>query len=251
MTSSSTSHEGPTSLATVSRNGRALATVTPSAVLVMLAEPHSAAAEAYRSLAANLQFVYADRQLQTIGITSASAGEGKSTTAANLAIALAEGGRRVIVIDADLRRPSLSALFGVEAHAGLADMLLGELPGELSGEQAPLLLVDTPAPGVRLLPSGPTPANPLAALASRRFEQVLALARAQADFVLVDTTPAGALADAAVLAPRLEGILLVVSAGRTKRDLARRAREQLDRVNANLLGVVLTDVKGDDKLYKY
>ena len=82
-------------------------------------------------------------------------------------------------------------------------------------------------------------------------DHVLALARAQADFVLVDTPPAGALADAALLAPRLEGMLLVVSAGRTKRDLARRAREQLERVNANLLGVVLTDVREDDKLYKY
>ncbi len=88
-------------------------------------------------------------------------------------------------------------------------------------------------------------------LASRRFDQALSLARAQADFVLVDTAPAGVLADAAVLAPRLDGMLLVVSAGRTKRDLARRAREQLERVNANLLGVVLTDVRGDDKLYRY
>jgi len=95
------------------------------------------------------------------------------------------------------------------------------------------------------------PANPLEVLGSRRFDQVLALARAQADFVLVDTPPAGALADAAVLAPRLEGMLLVVSAGRTRRDMARRAREQLERVNANLLGVVLTDVRSDDKLYRY
>jgi non-specific protein-tyrosine kinase len=209
----------------------------------MLAEPHSPAAEAYRSLAANLQFAYADPQPRTIGVTSATAGEGKSTTVANLAIALAEGGRRVIVIDADLRRPGLHTLFGVDGREGLANVLLGD--------HAQLPLLDTPAPGVRLLASGSVPANPLEALASVRFEQVLALARATADFILVDTAPAGALADAAVLAPRLEGMLLVVSAGRTKRDLARRAREQLERVNANLLGVVLTDVRGDDKLYKY
>ena len=243
MTSPSTSQEGSTSLATVSRNGRALAKARPSQALVMLAEPQSPAAEAYRSLAANLRFGYADRQLQTIGITSAAAGEGKSTAVANLAIALAEGGRRVIVVDADLRRPTLHTLFGLEAREGLADMLLAE--------HAQLLLQETGVPGVQLLASGPPPANPLTALASRRFDQVLALARAQADFVLVDTTPAGALADAAVVGPRLEGVLLVVSAGRTKRDQARRAREQLERVNTNLLGVVLTDVKGDDKLYKY
>jgi capsular exopolysaccharide synthesis family protein len=142
-----------------------------------------------------------------------------------------------------LRRPGLHTLFGLEQKEGLANVLLGE--------HTQLPLQDTAAAGVRLLSSGHPAANPLEALASRRFEQVLALARAQADFVLVDTPPAGALADTAVLAPRLEGILLVVSAGKTKRDLARRAREQLERVNANLLGVVLTDVRGDDKLFKY
>jgi non-specific protein-tyrosine kinase len=131
----------------------------------------------------------------------------------------------------------------VPHQTGLANLLLAD--------QGQLALQDTPAPGVRLLASGPTPANPLNALASRRFDHVLALARAQAEFVIVDTAPAGALADAAVVAPRLDGMLIVVSAGRTKRDLARRAREQLERVNANLLGVVLTDVRGDDRLYRY
>ncbi|HEX8967363.1 MAG TPA: CpsD/CapB family tyrosine-protein kinase [Chloroflexota bacterium] len=230
-------------LATVSPNGRSLASVNPSGALVMLSDPHSPAAEAFRSLAANVQFAYADRQLQTIGITSAAEGEGKSTTVANLAVALSQNGMRVIVIDADLRRPGQHALFGLERDEGLANVL--------GGDQTQLPLQDTQAPGVRVLTSGPLPANPLEALASRRFDQVLAIARAQADFVLVDTPPAGALADAAVLAPRLEGMLLIVSAGHTKRDLARRAREQLDRVNANLLGVVLTDVRADDKLYRY
>jgi non-specific protein-tyrosine kinase len=243
--SSPTPPDGPqqTGLATASRNGQSLMPVPRGASLTMLVDPRSPAAEAYRSLAANLQFSYADRQLQTIGITSAAAGEGKSTTVANLAIALAEGGRRVIVIDADLRRPSLHTLFGVERQEGLSNLSVGEQP------QLPL--IETAAPGVRLLTSGPVPVNPLEVLASRRFDQALAMARAQADFVLVDTAPAGVLADAAVLANRLDGMLLVVSAGRTKRDLARRAREQLERVNANLLGVVLTDVRGDDKLYRY
>src|SRR4030081_632424 len=245
MSSPPTPPEGSskTALATASRNGQSLAPVVHGGALTMLPDPTSPAAEAYRSLAANLQFAYADRQMQTIGITSAAAGEGKSTTVANLAIALAEGGRRVIVIAADLRRPSLHTLFGVDRQEGLSNLLVGE--------QTLLPLIDTGAPGVRLLASGPVPANPWDVLASRRFDQALALARAQADFVLVDTAPAGALADAAVLAPRLDGMLLVVSAGRTKRDLARRAREQLERVNANLLGVVLTDVRGDDKLYRY
>jgi non-specific protein-tyrosine kinase len=243
MSSSSTPPEGPISLATVSRNGRSLAPVSPRGALTMLADPRSPAAEAYRSLAANVRFANAERQLHTLGITSPAAGQGKSTTVANLAIALAEGGARVIVVDADLRHPILHTLFGLEQQAGLANPLLGE--------QTQLQLQDTQAPGVRVLTCGHSAANPLDVLASRRLDHVLALARAQADFVLVDTSPAGALADAAVLAPRLDGMLLVISAGRTKRDLARRAREQLERVNANLLGVVLTDVRGDDKLYRY
>ena len=110
-------------LATVSRNGQSPSTVPRSGALVMLTEPHSPAAEAYRSLAANLQFAYSDRQLQTIGITSSAAGEGKSTTVANLAIALAQTGRRLIIIDADLRRPGQHTLFGLDREEGLANVL--------------------------------------------------------------------------------------------------------------------------------
>jgi capsular exopolysaccharide synthesis family protein len=221
-----------------------MALVGGGSALAVLADPHSPSAEAYRSLAANLQFAYADRQLQTIGITSTSEGEGKSTTVANLAVALAQTGRRVIVIDADLRRPEQHTLFGVTRDHGLTDLLLRDSSGQLP-------LQETSVPGVRVVASGPSPVNALEALGSRRFDQVLALARAEADFVLVDTPPAGALADVAVIAPRLEGVLLVVSAGRTKRDLARRAREQLERVNANILGVVLTDARVDSKMYRY
>jgi capsular exopolysaccharide synthesis family protein len=241
--SSSTPPEGLTSLASMSRNGRSTPPQGAATSLVMLADPRSPAAEAYRSLAASLQFSTPDRQIQTIGVTSAAAGEGKSSTVANLGVALAEGGRRVILIDADLRRPGLHQLFGVEPTDGLSSILTGEFTH--------LPLQDTPAAGVRLLGSGPAPANPLEVLGSERLDDVLALARAQAEFVLVDTTPAGALADVAVLAPRLDGMLLVIKAGRTRRDLAQRARDQLERVNANLLGVVLIDVTGDDALYKY
>jgi non-specific protein-tyrosine kinase len=174
MTSSSTSPEG-VSLATVSRNGRSLAAAGgPNQPLVMLADRRSPTAEAYRSLAAMLQFAYADRQMQTIGITSASAGEGKSLTVANLAVALAEGGRRVVVIDADLRQPTLHAVFGVGRDQGLTDVLLGEA--------GPLPLQETLAPGVRLLSSGSPAPNPLDVLASRRLDQILATARAQAEF---------------------------------------------------------------------
>lgn len=242
--SSSRPPDAPTVLAPVGRNGRALAVADAAPLgLAMVSEPHSPAAEAYRALAANLLFASLDQRLVTVGVTSPSEAEGSSTTVANLAIALAEGGRRVIAIDAHLRRPRLHTLFGLSSAEGLSTALLGDsdvLPLQESGVR-----------DVRVLTSGPPPGNPLDALASRRFDHVLALARAQADIVVVDTAPAGALADAAVVAPRLEGMLLVVSSGLTRRDLAQRARQQLERVNANLLGVVLTDVRGGDKLYRY
>jgi non-specific protein-tyrosine kinase len=209
----------------------------------MRSEPRSPVAEAYRTLAANLQFASLDRQVQTVGVTSPAAGEGKSTTIANLGIALAENGRRVVLVDADLRRPVLHELFGTVNREGLTSILLSE--------RSSLPLQETGTPGLRLLPSGPVPPNPLEVIASQRIDQVLALARAQADVVLVDTPPAAVLADAALLAPRLDGVLLVVSAGRTRRDLARRAKEQLERTGSHVLGVVLVNVRDTGKLYEY
>ena len=233
-----------TSVSPTSRtNGRASSSGAACAALVMRADPRSAVAEAYRTLAANLQLASVDRQVQTVGVTSPAAGEGKSTTIANLAIALADNGRRVVLVDADLRRPALHELFGLSNREGLVNLL--------TEEQDPLPLQDTGTPGLQLLASGPPPPNPLYLLTSRRLDQALARARAQADVVLVDTPPAAILADAALLAPRLDGMLLVVSAGRTRRDLARRAKEQLERTGSNVLGVVLVNVRESAKLYEY
>ena len=215
--------------------------------LAMRADPRSAVAEAYRTLAANLLFASSnanfDRGGQVVGVTSPGAGEGKSTTIANLGIALAENGKRVVLVDADLRRPALHELFGLPNREGLTSLLLSE--------HAPLPLQETGTPGLRLLASGPLPPNPLEVLGSRRLEHALSLVRAQADLVLVDTPPAAVLADAALLAPRLDGMLLVVSVGRTQRDLAKRAKEQLERTGSNVLGVVLINVRESGKLYQY
>jgi capsular exopolysaccharide synthesis family protein len=230
-----------TSLGLARQDGRTSAARTQQPALAMRADSRSPVAEAYRTLAANLQFAGSD--VQTVGITSPGAGEGKSTTIANLGIALAENGRRVVLVDADLRRPSLHDLFGLPNREGLANLLVSE--------HATLPLQETGTPGLRLLASGPLPPNPLEVLGSRRLEHVLSQVRAQADVVLVDTPPAAVLADAALLAPRLDGVLLVVSAGHTRRDLAKRAKEQLERTGSNVLGVVLINVRESGKLYQY
>ena len=232
-----------TSLAPISRNGRALSTVPSGSTLIMLAEPRSAAAEAYRALAANLQFSSRDFDVQTIGITSAAPGEGKSTTTANLAIALAEGGRQVIVIDADLRRPVLHTLFGLdntrvcrtccwasETRLPLQDTVA---PGGAAADE--WAAAGQSARGARLARVGP---RARAGARAGRFRRRRLGASGRAG----RRRGAGA-------APRRRPA--GDQRGKTKRDLARRAREQLERVNANVLGVVLVDVKGDDKLYRY
>jgi non-specific protein-tyrosine kinase len=208
-----------------------------------LTDPRSAAAEAYRTLRTNIQFASLDREIRTVAITSAGAGDGKSTTLANLAIAMAEGGHRVICVDADLRRPGLHTLFGLSNREGLTTAVLGD--------DTWLPLQDTPVPGLRLLASGPLPPNPAELVGSRRLDRVLRLLREAADYVLFDTPPAAALSDAATLAARVDGVILVIGAGRTKRDLARRAKEQLERVKAHILGVVLAGVRADTSLYAY
>jgi capsular exopolysaccharide synthesis family protein len=235
--------ETPTLPTTASPNGRSAAPALGAAQLVLLTDPRSAAAEAYRTLRTNIQFASLDREVRTIAITSPGAGDGKSTTLANLAIAMAEGGHRVIVVDADLRRPGLHTLFGLANREGLTTAVLSD--------DTRLPLQDTPVPGLRLLTSGPLPPNPAELVGSRRLDRVLSLLRDVADYVLFDTPPAAALSDAATLAARVDGVILVIGAGRTKRDLARRAKEQLERVKAHILGVVLAGVRTDTSLYAY
>jgi non-specific protein-tyrosine kinase len=209
----------------------------------MLADPRSGAAEAFRTLRTNVQFSSLDRPARAIAITSSAAGEGKSTTLANLAIAMAEAGQRVIAVDCDLRRPQLHSLFGLPNREGLTTAILDEKGG--------LPLQQTGVPNLFLLSSGPLPPNPAELVGSQKLDVMLDQLREHADYVLFDTPPAAALSDAATLAARVDGVILVVGAGKTRRDLARRAKEQLDRVNARILGVVLTGVRDAEALYTY
>jgi non-specific protein-tyrosine kinase len=213
--------------------------------LVTLTQPRSAAAEAYRTLRTSLEFSSLDRQLHTIVVTSSAPDEGKSTTLANLGIAIAQAGRRVLLVDADLRRPSLHRVFGLPNTAGLTSMMLDE-----SALAKPPFQTG-PVAGLRVLTSGPLPPNPAELLAGRRMDDILARLREDADLILFDAPPLIAVADAAVLAARVDGVILVVQAEKTKRDHVQRAKAMLDRVNAHLIGAVLTDVKLDRSVSYY
>lgn len=212
--------------------------------LITIANPKSPVAEAYRVLRTNIQFSSLDRPLRTLLITSAGSEEGKSTTLANLAVTFAQAGNEVVVVDSDLRRPSLHKLFGLPNEQGLTTFLLE------SPDQAPPLQ-PTHVERLRVLTSGPLPHNPSELLGSQRMEKAIAALRDLADLVLFDCPPVVAIADAAVLGRRVDGALLVVSAGRSRRDHATRAKRLLDKANVNVLGAVLTNAKLDASLYSY
>ncbi|MCC7354738.1 MAG: polysaccharide biosynthesis tyrosine autokinase [Anaerolineae bacterium] len=206
---------------------------------------HSPTTEAYRILRTNLEFAVADRSLRRILITSPSPTEGKSITTANLGAALAQIGRKVILVDADLRRPQLHKVFGLDNTVGLT--------GALSHENYTLdgALVETNIPGLSVLPSGPSTLNPGNWLESARMRRLLDSLQEQADIILVDTPPVTLLADALVLSSLADGVLLVLESGKTRRNVAKRALEALSRVNAKIIGVVLNRVPVDDSRYYY
>jgi capsular exopolysaccharide synthesis family protein len=205
--------------------------------LITVSEPRSPISEAYRTLRTNLDFASLDKALKTLVVTSAGVGEGKSTTLANLAVVSAEAGRKVILVDADLRRPTLHQVFGLENDKGLTTAMMDE------SFLASPPLQKTSVDGLLVLTSGPLPPNPADLMGSRRMEEVIAALGEEADQVFFDTPPVVAVTDAAVLATKVDGVLLVVSAGKTKRDYARTAVQRLEQINARLVGTVLTNVQ--------
>jgi non-specific protein-tyrosine kinase len=214
--------------------------------LITLTDPRSPAAEAYRTLRTNLTFFAAlDRPVESLIVTSAAPGEGKSEVLANLAVTMAQGERRTILVDADLRRPGLHDLFGVANGRGLTTMILEE-----EALDAPPLL-DVGVENLLLVPSGPLPPNPADVLGSGRMEQVIDAFKDRADVILFDAPPVVAVTDAAVLGTKVDGVLLVVAAGRTRREHAERAKELLERVNVRIIGAVLNDATRGAALSAY
>ena len=211
--------------------------------LVTITDPRSPVSEAYRSLRANLSFYSLDKPLRTLMVTSPAAGEGKSTTIANLAVTMAQSGRRTIVVDTDLRRPALHELFGGQMSPGLTDAMMaaaGELP-----------LQKTAVENLWLLSSGPKPPNPADLLGAERMAQIIDQLTEQADIVLFDAPPVMAAADAAILGARVDGVLLVIQAGKTRRDHSERARETLEKSRAHVVGAALTNAPKDSSMGGY
>jgi len=204
--------------------------------LATLLYPRSPAAEAFRSLRTNLDFSSLDEQLRTLLITSSGPSEGKTVVASNIAVAYAQGGRRVILVDADLRRPAVHEMFGLRNVRGLTDLARDE---DLKVAD---VIHATEDPNLSIITAGTIPANPAELIGSHRMQETLERIREATDLVIIDTAPVGAVTDAAVLATDADATILVIRGQRTSERLARRGREALAKVNAHVVGAVLNDV---------
>ena len=205
---------------------------SPSERLVMLDDPRSFQAEAYRVLRTNLHYANPDAPLRRFLITSAGPGEGKSTTVANLGIALAQSERAVLLVDADLRRPMLHTLFRQPNSPGLSSYLAGDALLDA-------VIQKTAVPNLSIVGSGPTPPNPAELLGSRRMRDFVNSVSERYDTVVFDSPPVLAVSDACTLASLVDGVLLVVGSGNAPQAALRRAKEQILAVRGRIIGAVV------------
>lgn len=200
--------------------------------------------ESYRSLRTNINFAAVGASLRTMIVTSSVPAEGKSTTVANLAMSMAMEGKRVIIVDADLRRPSQHKLFKIDSSPGLTDILLGT-------HRLEQVLRNTGVPNVQILPAGTPPPNPAELLGSAEMMKLIERLKDVSDLILFDSPPALAVADSIVLSSRVDGVLLVIAFGETRKANTRKAQELLGRANANILGTVLNRMESPSNGYYY
>lgn len=213
--------------------------------LVTLTDPRSPASEAYRTLRTNLLFAGLDEPLETLVFTSAASDEGKSTTLANLAVTMAQGGKKTILVDCDLRRPVQHEIWGLPNEEGLTSVI------QSGSEARKYPLREVGVDNLKVLTSGPIPPNPADLIGSARMEAVIKGLKKEADVVLFDAPPVTAVTDAALLASKLDGALLVLRAGDTRREHAEQAKALLEKGHTRIVGAVLNDAPVDVSLSGY
>ena len=210
-------------------------------MFIVETKPKSIAAESYRTLRTNLQYSSFDKEYKVIVVTSAEPGEGKTTTAGNLALSLAQGEKKVILIDCDLRKPSLHKSFKISNTIGLSDVLIGvESLSKTINKYNKNLIV---------LTSGKIPPNPSEMLGSKAMTDLLKAIQQEFDYVILDTPPIQAVTDSQILATKADGTILVIKAESTKKESVQNSINLLKKVNAHIIGTVLNGV--DNKKNKY
>ena len=212
---------------------------------ITASEPRSPVSEAFRALRTNIQYASVDKSITRILVTSPMPRDGKSTVATNLAVVISQSGRKVTIVDADMRRPSQHRRLRLTNRFGLSDLFVQEKV-QLDGA-----LRDTRIPGMYLVTSGGLPPNPSELVGSEKMMEVLRQIRLKSDIIIVDTPPMMAVTDAAVLAPKMDGVILVVRPGVTKLVNTKQTVDQLRRGGANILGIVLNDIEHRRSRYQY
>ena len=216
--------------------------------LMVLKEPKSPVSEQYRTIRTNITYSSIDSEIKSVLFTSALPGAGKSTTAANVAIAFAQAGKRTVLLDADLRRPTTHYTFEVQNQRGLSTAIVNDI-------QAEEVVKTTKVENLDLITSGPIPPNPSELLASNKMTQFFKVLSMQYDMVIVDSPPILAVTDGQLLSKMVDGTILVSNVETNNRDSLTHAKELLEKADANMLGVVLNNKRikdeGDSYYYYY
>ena len=213
--------------------------------LITYSDKTSPISEQYRTIRTNIQYASIDKELQTFVVTSSGAGEGKSTTAANLAVVFADTGKRTLLVDADLRKPSIAESFILDGHTGLSNLIANPAAGVENYVQ------QSSIPNLAILSSGIIPPNPSELLASQRMNQVIEELKQYYEVIIFDMPPIALVTDAQIMASKVDGTILVIREGQTDKESVRHAKQLLERVQANILGVVFNAITKMDKSTYY
>lgn len=207
----------------------------------ILDDPKSYYAEAFRTIKTNIKYSSADKHKKVLLVTSTEVGEGKSTISSNLALSLSQDNKKVIIIDGDLRKPSVHKQFRISGSVGLTELLIGEEALEKIKHKI--------NPYLDAIASGHIPPNPAELLASEEMEKVIEKLREEYDYVIIDTNPIGLVADAQILSSKVDGVILVARYEKTKKENLLSCKKMIDQVGGNTIGVVLNGI--DEKRGKY
>jgi len=212
--------------------------------LITFKEPNSPTSEAYRTLRTNIEFSSIDKKIKTILVTSSGPGEGKTTTSSNLAMVMAQGGNKTLLIDCDQRKPQVHKVFRFSNEKGLSNILVSENEIDINSG-----IHETDQPNLYVLSSGTRPPNPVELLGSTKMKNLIEEFKKTYDFIVLDTPPIIMVTDAQILAQYTDGCLLVISSGEADRELVIKAKSLLEKVNAKILGTVLNKVDAKRKGY--
>lgn len=212
--------------------------------LIAFFEPKSPIAEQFKTIRTNIQYASIDRKVQTIMVTSSGPAEGKSTILANLGVVLAQQDNRVLIIDSDLRKPTVHFTFQLPNKTGLTNVLAKQADFDS-------VVLETSVPFLEALTSGPLPPNPSELIASKSMAELIRELEQTYDYILIDAPPVNAVTDPQIISKMADGVILVIRSGVTENDSAKQAVEKLKKVDANIIGAVLNDREMEDTHYYY